>query len=267
MYEKITVENLTLECTRRCNMSCIHCLRGDAQDRDMDALTLYRAMKPIKSVQTLTFTGGEPSLVPKILALALHVCKQYEIQVCAFYLVTNGKEITDEFLDICRAWEIYTMECSLTYEYGLDTTARIAGTDICGLTNGTANSVYTSGIALSADPYHEPIPVKNILRLQTLSAFNTDKYNPKSRYLLKEGRAAENDLPNATVLTSERSPLDDDCDEPYFSELYVNIHGDILFNCDYSYEKQNRWAIHGNVNDEDWTEALLEHCRRHETFD
>jgi len=33
---KYNVSNLMIEVTRRCNMCCDHCLRGDAQDLDLD---------------------------------------------------------------------------------------------------------------------------------------------------------------------------------------------------------------------------------------
>ena len=32
----ISIDSLVLEITRRCNMSCEHCMRGEAQNIDMD---------------------------------------------------------------------------------------------------------------------------------------------------------------------------------------------------------------------------------------
>lgn len=37
---KINVHTLIVEVTRRCNMTCKHCLRGDAQSLDMQKETV-----------------------------------------------------------------------------------------------------------------------------------------------------------------------------------------------------------------------------------
>ena len=36
---EIYVESLVIEVTRRCNMRCEHCLRGDAQNLDISTAT------------------------------------------------------------------------------------------------------------------------------------------------------------------------------------------------------------------------------------
>lgn len=33
---KIAIDDLILEVTRRCNMCCLHCLRGEAENLDAD---------------------------------------------------------------------------------------------------------------------------------------------------------------------------------------------------------------------------------------
>lgn len=63
---EIYVESLVIEVTRRCNMRCEHCLRGDAQNLDISTATLSEIAKHIYP-GSVTFTGGEPSLnVPAI---------------------------------------------------------------------------------------------------------------------------------------------------------------------------------------------------------
>lgn len=65
--KKLRCTDLVLEITRRCNMKCVHCLRGDAEDLEMPFQILDNVMSRIREVMTLTFTGGEPSLnVPAI---------------------------------------------------------------------------------------------------------------------------------------------------------------------------------------------------------
>lgn len=61
MEMQINVYNLVIEVTRRCNMCCTHCLRGDAQDLDISDEVLETVARNIQP-SSVTFTGGEPSL-------------------------------------------------------------------------------------------------------------------------------------------------------------------------------------------------------------
>ncbi len=56
------VYSLILEVTRRCNMCCAHCLRRDAEDIDMEKETVDEILNMVDEIQSVTFTGGEPSL-------------------------------------------------------------------------------------------------------------------------------------------------------------------------------------------------------------
>ena len=63
---EIYVNYLAIEVTRRCNMKCNHCLRGDAQNLDISTAVLSGIAKHIHPASVI-FTGGEPSLnVPAI---------------------------------------------------------------------------------------------------------------------------------------------------------------------------------------------------------
>lgn len=58
---EIYVNYLAIEVTRRCNMKCEHCLRGDAQNLDISTAVLSGIAKHIHPASVI-FTGGEPSL-------------------------------------------------------------------------------------------------------------------------------------------------------------------------------------------------------------
>ena len=53
-----------LEVTRRCNMYCTHCLRGEPQKKDYDKNIL--TLLPKGRIRTLQITGGEPTLVKNL---------------------------------------------------------------------------------------------------------------------------------------------------------------------------------------------------------
>lgn len=60
--DKITFENLTIELTRRCNMKCGHCLRGEAQEVDIDRKYIDSLLDQTELIGGMFFTGGEPTL-------------------------------------------------------------------------------------------------------------------------------------------------------------------------------------------------------------
>ena len=75
------ISNLILEVTRKCNIKCMHCLRGDAQRVTMSVPVLHGVLQHLESICTLTITGGEPSLAPEVLEEFLQICHWRKIQV------------------------------------------------------------------------------------------------------------------------------------------------------------------------------------------
>ena len=59
---KIAIDDLILEVTRRCNMRCPHCLRGEAESLDADIDLIPQIFEGVSEIGMLTFSGGEPSL-------------------------------------------------------------------------------------------------------------------------------------------------------------------------------------------------------------
>jgi len=86
----IQISNLILEVTRKCNLKCAHCLRGDVQRMVMSNAVIHQSMGWIESICTLTLTGGEPSLAPEVLEYLIETLYWRKVQVGAFYIVTNG---------------------------------------------------------------------------------------------------------------------------------------------------------------------------------
>lgn len=89
---KIGVWSLILEVTRRCNMCCDHCLRGDAQNLDMEKQTVDALLEQVGSIGTITFSGGEPSLNIPLIRYFFERAREFGVMPYAFYVVTNGKE-------------------------------------------------------------------------------------------------------------------------------------------------------------------------------
>ena len=90
MGTKICAYNAIFEVTRRCNLSCEHCLRGDAQNLDMTKETVDKVLDHIESIGCLTFSGGEPTLNIPIIRYIFSEIWRREIPLDSFYVVTNG---------------------------------------------------------------------------------------------------------------------------------------------------------------------------------
>lgn len=65
-----SANNVFIEVTRRCNMCCAHCLRGDAESIDIQEKYIDAFLDNFEKgayISSLTFTGGEISLnIPAI---------------------------------------------------------------------------------------------------------------------------------------------------------------------------------------------------------
>lgn len=245
-------------------MACSHCLRGDAENVDMDRKLIEQIFSQTDHIGILIFSGGEPGLCPDSILFALECAKKYEVYVGYVYIVTNGKEVSDEFLHACREWHIYCMGCEYgTTGFWADFRMSKRIIDRLQTESDTTGCV----VALSMDPYHEDIPVDNIIRLSSLPILKTDKYNEfiKDRGILDEGRARENGIGDpriqrsyayseqASILTFD--DISEDGMYAYVEELYINAEGGILKYCDYSYISQEDYIL-GRISDT-WAEDLI----------
>lgn len=225
--QKIRFGGLYLEVTRRCNMHCDHCLRGDARGGDFNPDALRPLLEHTESIDTLGFTGGEPSLCPEILTGILEVVNEYKIPVGGFYLVTNGKEVSDGFLTALVRWNSYCLE---------------------------HGDPYLSGLALSKDEFHESIPWINEQKLRSFAFFQEDKFMEylKGNYptLIARGRAAENFEGTEFLREAAEHTLCPERDGSLFSltehDLLVTVNGSILPDCNYAYDEEAELTI-GNV--------------------
>jgi len=211
------LNNLVIEITRRCNMLCSHCLRGEAQNKYISDKTLQKFFFKIRDsfIGTLTITGGEPSLAPsRIRAIRQHAIWN-RVRFNSFYIVTNGKKLSKDFINAIYGLQQYCDcpdECTIQY---------------------------------SSDKFHTR--ALDIDKLEPLEFFQGGKGAIEYYQLINEGRAAENY--GGRELHLDHYVIDEDnIREGLF---YLNSLGNILPSCDLSYESQdNKNMILGNVNDD-----------------
>lgn len=97
--------NVVIEITRRCNMCCAHCLRGDAEDVNIQEKYIDAFLDSFSNggyIGTIVFTGGEISLNIPAIRYTLKAVKERNISVGNFYMVTNGKAV-DKMAELALA--------------------------------------------------------------------------------------------------------------------------------------------------------------------
>ena len=256
-YE-IQLKTLIVEVTRWCNMECSHCLRGPRQ-RFHSTVDFDEALRDVTVIETIVFSGGEPSLPEgiRIMRKVLDTCRSLGIIVNSFYIVTNGKVVSNDFLLACLEWWNYIGETGIWDSEQLD----------------------WCGVALSQDEYHEWIPDENIHRLSGLAMFRPeDKRVKGAMTLLQEGKArtvsglkrfVRNPLPEffedpesnqfieiylnqATVNSGDNTKDTIVVDE----DLYLSATGELRLSCDMAYV--NTASTIGNIQYRPLKEILLD---------
>lgn len=207
-----------IELTRRCNMRCDHCLRGDTQDMNISDEILDNFFRKIKGshITYIALTGGEVSLVPDRIEAVIKYAKKYHVDMGSFYIVTNAKIVPDKFLIAVIKLHAYCSDNKM------------------------------SGLKYSTDHYHEELNASNIQKLQVFS-FTNPKGDLSQDAILSEGRGENiNWRPlDISPYKFENGWIDGD--------VYLNCKGNIVPSCDLSYESQDIPSlILGNVMEDDF---------------
>lgn len=105
--QKVIFDNLAIEITRRCQLKCAHCMRGDAQDVDMSHETIDRLLDQTESIGTLHFSGGEPTLNIDGMRYFLDGMKNRNITLNKLKIIINGYSVTDEFINLMKDYYDY----------------------------------------------------------------------------------------------------------------------------------------------------------------
>ena len=87
--------NIMLEITRRCNLKCEHCMRGDAQNLDMSGDIMKKLFSQVDAVFQISLTGGEPFIAPDVIEELVDTIIKNKVKVWQCTTVENGT-ILDE---------------------------------------------------------------------------------------------------------------------------------------------------------------------------
>lgn len=242
---KIVFNQLAFEVTRRCNMECPHCLRGDAENVDLCNIDIDGVLNQTEAIGRLIITGGEPTLnLPAIRHIANGIA-QRGIPLMRMQIITNGRHYEEELVTIIKRFSEIT---HLTQQYGYGRMER---------------EPWRVQIGVSLDRYHESqeickanyIRYKNALRSYAEVLRVSHGNAPKN-----EGRAAvlkdtiDYTLTGETymiqqieVLSADHKPMCKFFDSYHLERpdkkvvccgIYLNAYGEVLpgLACDMDYE-------------------------------
>lgn len=223
----LNIANLIVEVTRKCNMFCEHCLRGEAQNVDIDSL-----FDQVEHIGNVTFTGGEPSLNVPALNYFLEQAKLRRVSISNFYIATNGKAIEIDFVIFLLKMFAYCDEKEF------------------------------SSVDISNDIFHNMEGGYDMELLQGLSfvhkkfGYDNDNYNYNNYESLQgSGRAADYVGEGTNVNHGDIPEARDEFD---YAEIYLNARGNIVIGCDYSFEDQDNKYTFCKVEDLQATYEELE---------
>lgn len=104
---KISFDYLVIEITRRCNLNCAHCLRGDPQELDISNKIIDNLLEQTETIYGLFLSGGEPTLNLETMRYILNRLQAFEIPLHSVELFTNGVIHSTELVCILKDYAKY----------------------------------------------------------------------------------------------------------------------------------------------------------------
>jgi hypothetical protein len=211
----MNINNLIVEVTRKCNMYCDHCLRGDAMNMNIKKEYIDSVLSQVDNIGNVCFTGGEPSLNLPAMEYFLSECKRRRISLEYFYIATNAVKVTESFV----------MFCLKMYSY-------CDNKEMCR-------------VDVSNDRYHMDEADFDMSMLQGLSfvgkKYEKDNFNfAGGTSLISEGRSSNTKgahKPYDHIEIDSVNSFTDECD------IYLNCKGEIINGCNWSYASQKKHKL------------------------
>lgn len=207
--------DLALQVTDVCNMNCDICLRGPSRKRKISKEIIDATLNKYSYITQLTFTGGEPTLNMEAIKYTIKRIKETNLRIGGFYIVTNAKFYCPEL--ILALLELYAY----------------------------CDEKYVCGLAVSVDEYHDPYDETAYEIYSQLPFFVTEKehHNGWTDDIINRGNALINGYGTYDKEVLEFDPEYAECYDGeirYDGIMYVNSRGYVFFDCDLSYEMQDK---------------------------
>jgi organic radical activating enzyme len=209
----ISINNLAIEVTRRCNIACDFCLRGESQNKNIDVKYIDILLDQVYRINHFCPTGGEPSLNVDAIKYFINACKIRNLTIEDFYIATNGININEAFIESCL--ELYELSRSK---------------HLCGVQ--VSNDIYHINEKMYDDSLLKKLPFYSKRTYDGSNLGNGDRIH-------REGRFATNK--NAKIKSAARPVTSVGVFDS--NPIYLNVNGKIINGCDWSYYNQNKHIL------------------------
>lgn len=233
------IERLMIEVTRRCSCNCLHCMRGDEQDIDIDLRKVKKFVKKINvsSIIELGFTGGEPFLAVNKMMEILNFLKSKNIEISTFFIATSASfKVEAKHLEFLTELYSYCSEkefCSLVLSDNMYTKDKMSEDTIKKLSAFNFTSVRSNDKDFEArliDAFMEK-PGYNINESLLLLGSAVENYDEISNY--SEIKHSYHNPSREIVVIKEYE----------IENVYITAKGDILTDCDYYYGDEENFKV------------------------
>lgn len=122
----ISLEYLAFEITRRCNEWCKMCMRGEPEEVDMSEKIVNQVLlnNDIQDIETILFTGGEPTLNENLVCYIIELIIKNKIPVRRLSMITNAKKFPKQILEAFADYQKYciyqNMKNEITINFSVD---------------------------------------------------------------------------------------------------------------------------------------------------
>lgn len=215
-----SVSNFIVEVTRRCNMLCPHCLRGNAQRLDMGDEVIAAMFNDVRYINSICFTGGEPSLAVPVIRKVVDALRKRCVDINSFFIVTNGRTSP--------------------------ATAKKLALTLLDLYSHCDDDENMCGLVVSGDPFHDPdVTVPHIYR--GLKFFREERHGPPTEEsVIRTGRAELNGIGFREPRPLGPFEVEVCNNDVRVESVYVAANGNVVSDCDASYRDIDAEA-RGNV--------------------
>lgn len=105
--DKVDLHFSIIEITRKCNLRCEHCLRGDAQNITITKEIIDNFLDNINTIQTLNFSGGEPLLALDEIEYTIDKIIEKKMPIIGLAIITNGTILDKRVADMLNKYDRY----------------------------------------------------------------------------------------------------------------------------------------------------------------
>lgn len=98
-------DEIMFEITRKCNLKCAHCLRGEMQPVSMPTEVIDKMLEVSSGIEGIFLTGGEPFLEPSIIEYLVDKIIELDFDTKHLSVITNGTILNDNGIRCAKAFD------------------------------------------------------------------------------------------------------------------------------------------------------------------